>query len=85
MTIQDLLDQGICIEGNLRVCSYCFETNSTTLHYKGNNAWEIPQEFRNYDIKYIYPGVEVIPHHKRPGNVEIIVLNIEIDLDNEDL
>lgn len=84
MTIQDLLDQGIEIEGSVQVTTYDYDTNNTIVHYKGEDLRQAPEDCLNRRIRYIYPFMDIVAYAQRGYiNVDIAGICIEVEGDYE--
>ena len=83
MTIQDLLDQGVAIEGLVQITTYNYDTNDTIVLYKGEDPRYAPEGSLNRSIKYIYPYIDIVIPPRSHGNVEIAGICIEVEGDEE--
>lgn len=79
MTIQDLLDQGICIEGSVKITSWDYEEEGENIHYDGQDIREVPQEFRNRDIRYIFPFSKTIGYLPNGACQTVAGICIEVE------
>ena len=79
MTIQDLLDQGICIEGSVKITSWDYEEEGENVHYDGQDIREVPQEFRNRDIRYIFPFCKTVTGVRVNHPVTVAGICIEVE------
>ena len=81
MTIQDLLDQGICIEGSVKITSWDYEEEGQNVHYDGQDIREVSQEFCNRGIRYIFPFCKVAAgvHPAHPVTLAGICIEVEAE------
>lgn len=56
MTIRDMLDQGIEIEGTVKIQCYNYETNTIDILYENeSNDWDEEDEFLDMEVTGMFP------------------------------
>lgn len=59
MTLNDLFDSGICLQGKIKIQSW--DNDEPTIHYNGYAEEFYPNEYENIinrEISYIFPYME---------------------------
>lgn len=76
MTINDLLNSGICIEGILVVNQYDEEEPECLFEDldPSGDGWKVPEEIRDMEIKFMYATT-----YEKSNGIEAAALIIEVE------
>lgn len=76
MTIKDLLNSGICLEGTVIINTYDYEKDEEICLFNDVNhdGWNIPDTIKNMRIRYMY-ALE----HERLNGIDNAALIIEVE------